>query len=299
MPGKNRERAGGNVPARSDLEFRAHPVEQTGSAPDQESQKLREERETMPPYEPQVAKHAGTASEGVSVIGEAVRRVAPESAEFLIEITTSAPNAAQALRENHAKTAQLGQSAAQFGVQHADLQSISLNVYSMYAPPLQALPPFGPTLGMLPQIGQPGFHQPSSGAAGALQELQFGVYHARNTLRVTVRDPNRLGEIADGITRAGATILGEFCFKASDEAQARKAALEAAGKDARAKAEALAASAGKHVGDAVSISEELIATNGVYAALRTAAPFAFGPGAPRVLGELEYYARVSANFRLA
>lgn len=295
MPGKSRERAGGDLPARSDLESRTHPVDEPGGAPDQESAKLREEKKTMQPYESQIVKHAGGASEGISVIGEAVRRVAPESAEFLIEITTSAPNAAQALRDNHVKTSQLGQAAAPLGVQHTDVQSISLNIYNMYSPSLQALPPFG----IVPQLGQPGFHQPATGAAGGLPELQFGVYHARNTLRVTVRDPNRLGEIADVVTRAGATILGEFCFKASDEAQARKAALEAAGKDARAKAEALAASTGKHVGDPVAISEDLIATNGVYAALRTAAPFAFGPGAPRVVGELEYYARVSANFRLA
>jgi uncharacterized protein len=294
MPGKNRERAGADTPARSDLESRAHPVEETAGAADQESEKLREGKETMPPYEPQVAKHAGTAPEGISVIGEAVRRVAPESAEFLIEITTGAPNAAQALRENHAKTAQLGQAVTPLGVQHTDVQSISLNLYNMYAPPLQALPPFG----MPPQIGQPGFHPPA-GAANLLSELQFGIYHARNTLRVTVRDPNRLGEIAELVTRAGAVILGEFCFRGSDEAQARKAALEAAGKDARAKAEALAASTGKHVGDAVAISEDLIATNGVYAALRTTAPWAFGAGAPQVIGELEYYARVSANFRFA
>jgi len=28
------------------------------------------------------------------------------------------------------------------------------------------------------------------------------------------------------------------------------------------------------------------------------APFAFGVGAPEAVGELEYYARVSANFKL-
>jgi hypothetical protein len=34
-------------------------------------------------------------------------------------------------------------------------------------------------------------------------------------------------------------------------------------------------------------------------ALRANLPFAFGAGAPDVIGELEYYARVSVNFRLA
>jgi uncharacterized protein len=115
---------------------------------------------------------------------------------------------------------------------------------------------------------------------------------------VNVREPGRAGEILDAATKAGATIAGGFSLKASDESQARRAALEAAGKDARAKAEALAAAAGKQIGEAVGICEEIIATNGAYAALRAALPFSFGAGAPQVAGELEYYARVSANFRL-
>jgi hypothetical protein len=41
-----------------------------------------------------------------------------------------------------------------------------------------------------------------------------------------------------------------------------------------------------------------VASNGTYVTLRGMAPFAFGAGAPEAVGELEYYARVSANFRL-
>ena len=86
-----------------------------------------------------------------------------------------------------------------------------------------------------------------------------------------------------------------FSWKASDQGHASR--VEAAGRDARAKVEALAA-AGKQIGEAVGISEEIIATNGTYAALRAALPFSFGAGAPQIAGELEYYARVSANFRI-
>src|SRR5437762_5961327 len=58
-------------------------------------------------------------------------------------------------------------------------------------------------------------------------------------------------------------------FRSSDEAGARTHALEAAGKDARAKAEALAVSAGKQVDDAIAIAEDIVASNGVYTALRS------------------------------
>lgn len=240
-------------------------------------------------------QHRKVQMEGITVIGEAVRRIAPEAAEFLIEISASAPNAAQALRDNHAKTTQLAQTLAPLGVQATDLQSISLNVYSLYAPLLQ-----GSAYGAIPQIGPGGFPPYSStpGIQTSLQpDVQFGAYQARNTVRVNVREPGRVGEVVDATTRAGATVLGGFSFKVSDEAHARRAALDAAGKDARAKAEALATSAGRQVGDAIAITEDIIASNGDYATLRATMPFAFGAGAPRVIGELEYYARVSANFR--
>jgi uncharacterized protein YggE len=234
--------------------------------------------------------------EGITVVGEAVRRLTPEHAEFLIEVTSSGSNAAQVLRENHNKTHQVSQALAPVGVQGADVHSISMNVQSLYAPVPQPLP-----FAAAPQIG-PGAFQPFAPQIGMQTapqpELQLGAYVARNVLRVKVRESARLGEVVDAASRTGATVLGGFAFKVADEAQARRAALEAAGKDAREKAEALAASAGKQIGELAALSEDLIASNGAYAALRAAVPFAFGAGAPPVIGELEYYARVSANFRL-
>jgi uncharacterized protein YggE len=235
-----------------------------------------------------------TQMEGVTVIGEAVWRVAPERAEFLIEITSSAPTAAQALHDNQLKSAQVAQVVAPLGVQQGDLQTISLNVYNFYTQAAPALSPYG---GM-PAIGAGGFPPYATGAGLVPAEIQSAAYHARNVLRVRVGDPRRLGEIVDAVARAGAVIVGSLSVGVSDEAGARRHALEAAGKDARSKADALAVAAGKQVDDAVAITEDIIATNGVYAALRSAVPFAFGAGAPQVAGELEYYARVSASFRL-
>jgi uncharacterized protein YggE len=228
----------------------------------------------MPAYAAQPI--AGQQIDGVTVTGEAVRRIAPENAEFLIEIQAGAPTAAQALRDNQTKFTQVAQTLQALGVHAHDLQTISQNMINLYAPVMPALPGYG----------------------GVQPDLQFGSWHSRIVIRVHVRDASRAGEVMDAATRAGATVAGAFVFKASDEAGARRATLEAAGKDARTKAETLAAAAGKEVGDPISISEELIASNGAYAALRSAMPFVFGPGTPQVTGELEYYARVSASFRL-
>jgi len=261
----------------------------------------RKDTKPMSPFaSPMQAHHQRT--EGIAVVGEAVRRVAPESAEFVMEITANAPTAAQAVRDNHLKTTQVTQAVGSAGVQPADLQTISLNVHNIFSPGPWGSPPALPGYGNVPQIGQGVFSAYSAGAhpfggpAGAA-EVQLGSYCAKNTLRVSVREPGRVGEVADAATRAGATILGAFSFKASDDAGARRAALEAAARDARAKAETLATAAGKQVGEPVAIAEEVVASNGAYLALRSVMPFALGAGAPHVVGDLEYYARVSASFR--
>jgi len=249
-----------------------------------------EDTKRMSPYGLQTQGQFPQAhKEGVTVIGEAVRRVPPENAEFLIELTASAPTAAQALNDSQTKTSQVAQALATLGVQPADIQTISLNVFSVYAPLMRGL--HGPS-GM-PQIGTPGFSPYTSGQP----EVQFGSYLARNILRVNVRQPARVGEVVDTATRAGATVSSSFSFQVADEPGARRSLLEAAGRDARAKAETLAAAAGKQIGDPISITEDCIVSNGAYAALRATAPYAFGVGAPQVVGELEYYARVSASFR--
>ena len=232
--------------------------------------------------------------DGVMVTGEAVWKVQPERVEFLIEIASSAPTAAQALHDNQGKSAQLAQAVAPLGVQQTDLQTISLNVYSLYTQMLPALSAYGG----LPKVGSGGFSPYASGTAPIPADIQSAAYHARNILRVTLRDAARMGEVVDMVARAGATVLGSLSFRVSDEAGARRHALEAAGKDARAKAETLAAAVGKHVDEAVAVTEDVVASNGAYSALRSAAPFAFSAGAPQVLGELEYYAHISASFRL-
>jgi uncharacterized protein len=289
MAMKQRGRAGGFPPARP-VEPQPAPLDNPAAPETLQEKSAREDTKRMSPYGLQSQAHIPqTLKEGVTVIGEAVRRVPPENAEFLIEITASAPTAAQALHDNQSKTSQLSQAVGAMGVKPADIQTISLNVFSLYAPVLQGLPG---AAGM-PQIGTAGFSPFSTGQP----EIQYGSYHVRNILRVNVRDPARVGEIVDAATRAGATVAGAFSFQVADEAATRRTLLEAAGRDARAKAETLAVAAGKQLGDPITITEDCIVSNGAYAALRSTAPFAFGVAAP-VVGELEYYARVSASFRL-
>jgi uncharacterized protein len=295
MAAKKSGRTGDHPPVRSQTGAPANQPDTIAAAPILEETISREDTQVMPAYGLRTpAQQAQQQMEGVTVIGEAVRRVPSETAEFLIEVTSTAPTAAQALRENQSKTQQLIQAIAPAGVQPTDIEAISLKVQNLYTPVMQALPPYGG----LPQIGYGGV--PSYAPAPAAQpEAQFGSYVASKTLRVNVRDAGRVGDAADAAARAGATILGAFRLRATDESAARRAALEAASKDARMKAEVLATAAGKQIGDPIAISEDIVASNGIYSALRATLPWSFGAGAPEQIGDLEYYARVSVNFRLA
>jgi hypothetical protein len=284
---KKHGRAGDRLPARP-IELQTAQVQEQTAPNRSLEQSAGEDTKRMSPYGMQTQQNQ---REGVTVIGEAFRRVPPENAEFLIEITASGPTAAQALHENQSRTTQVTQAVGALGVQPADIQTISLNVFSVWAPLMQGLP--GPA--GIQQIGPTGFSPFTTGSASP--DAQFGSYHARNTLRVNVRQALRVGEVVDAAARAGATVAGAFSFQVADEAGARKTLLEAAGRDARAKAETLATAAGRQIGDPISITEDCIVSNGTYAALRSTVPFAVGAGAPQVAGELEYYARVSASFR--
>jgi uncharacterized protein YggE len=299
MAAKKSVRAGDHPPARSHDEAPAKPADikarASFSSKDNSQENIsREDTPVMPAYGLRTpVPQAQQQTEGVTVIGEAVRRVAPETAEFLIEVSSTGPTAAQAIRDNQAKSLQISQAIAPAGVQPSDVEVISMKVQNFYAPLMPSLPAYGGQQ----QIGYVGF--PSYAAGQAQPEMQFGSYVATRTLRVNVRDPGRVGDAADAAARTGATILGGFRLRPTDEAAARRTALEAAGKDARMKAEVLATASGRQIGDPIAISEDIVASNGMYGALRAALPFAFGAGSPETIGDLEYYARVSVNFRLA
>ena len=130
-------------------------------------------------------------------MGEAVRGVPAGEREFLIEITASAPTAAQALRDNHVKSTQVAQAVAALGVQPADLQTISLNVYNLYSSRAPALG------GLLPGYGSTAADRasgiwsmipPRSRPAGRAIRL---VPAREKPLRVNVREAARVGEIVD------------------------------------------------------------------------------------------------------
>src|SRR6478672_9249581 len=104
MATRKQGRAGGFPPARPNTEAQAIQGHQ-GAGVDILREKTVKKEDTKVMLSDRLRTQ--TLAEGVTVTGEAVRRIASENAEFLIEITSTAPTTAQALRDSQAKTVQV------------------------------------------------------------------------------------------------------------------------------------------------------------------------------------------------
>lgn len=81
-------------------------------------------------------------------------------------------------------------------------------------------------------------------------------YQIVNAVTATVRNLDTISDVVDGALAAGATTLDGITFRVDDPAAAEAQARDAAMKDARAKADALAKAAGVSITGVASISEQ-------------------------------------------
>jgi len=249
-----------------------------------------------------LAPAAGLATEGLTVIGEATRSVAPDAAELTIGVQTTSPSAAQALRENAARMLHVVQAILALGVNQTDIETTGLSVSPLY--PLfypQLGPPQWPLLNPYPQPGQPGI-------ASEVQPLVG--YRVSSTAKVLLCDTNRSGEILDTAVTAGANSSVGMAFRLRDDAAVRRAVLEAASREAHTKAEAIAAAVGKQLGDPIRVTEDtswLPASGGAlrahWSAVPQGPPGAFldgihGGACPEMPGELTIHACLQVTYKL-
>jgi uncharacterized protein len=80
-------------------------------------------------------------------------------------------------------------------------------------------------------------------------------YALTNTVSVTIRDLERVGDVIDGALTSGATTLDNVTFRVANPMPAQRQARELAVADARARAETLASAAGVQLGGVASITE--------------------------------------------
>jgi len=158
----------------------------------------------------------------LSAYGEA--KIAPDMATITLGVDTTAPTAAQAMRENAQRMAQVVAAVRGAGVQSRDLQTSSLNLSPQYANE-ENRPP------------------------------RLTGYQASNQLTVTVIDLARLGPVADAVVSAGANTISAIGFGLANPVSAENTARIAAVKALQDKASLYAQAVGYHISRLVNLSE--------------------------------------------
>ena len=231
--------------------------------------------------------------DGLFIIGEASRFIAPDTAELALWIVTYGVTAMQAMRDSAARVQNIGQAILTAGIKPADVQTTLAGVHALYRP-------------ISPQAGQ--FHV--GGADYPLQALlniqgealSAVGYRVITSIKITLKELSRLGDVIDSCAGAGAQLIGGVSFRKHNDAAVRHAVIEAAARDARAKGEALAAGLGRQLGDLVAVAEELNfpakeALGGFGGVLAPQTPGS-AVGIVGLTGELIFSARLHVRFKL-
>lgn len=159
----------------------------------------------------------------LSTSGTSVTYVTPDTAAITVGVVTDAKDAAKTHADNAVLTARVHKAMKELGIANADIQTTHYD-----------------------------FSQRWDTRDDGKTELVG--YTAQNMIAITVHDLSKVGRVIDAALAAGANRIDSLEFSASDLTAAKKTALEAAMRDARAKADALAAAAGVRIVRIATIS---------------------------------------------
>jgi hypothetical protein len=160
----------------------------------------------------------------LSVNGLGRVTIVPDLAMINIGVHSEAELVADALEKNTAQAIAISKALQNMGIDEKDIQTSNFNVY--------------PNDRWNPITG----------------EVEGRYYAVENTVNVTVRNLSNLGEVLNTVVKAGANSIYGISFNVEDRSAAVTEARNLAIADAKAKAEAVAASAGVKLGEIISIS---------------------------------------------
>jgi uncharacterized protein YggE len=180
------------------------------------------------------AAKAEEARRLITVSGEGTVTARPDMALITTGVMTEAVVARDALDANSAAVAAVIESLKAEKIEARDLETTGFSLRPVYAYP-QA------------RDGEP-------------QKSVLTGFAVSNNVNVRVRDLTQLGTILDKAVTAGSNSIGGITFVVSDQSKKLDDARAYAVKDARRKADLLAAAAGAKIGRVVSISESGFAT---------------------------------------
>ena len=160
----------------------------------------------------------------LSVAGTGDANLEPDIAYIYIGVHTEKLTAAEAVAENTTQTETVIQAIKDFGVDAKDIRTMNFSIWPMDK------------------------YDPQSGIATGEK-----TYAVDNTVYVTVRKLDTLGDLLDTVIQAGANTVNNIQFDVADKDEALKAARVDAVKDAQAKAQELAEASGLTLGEIQSI----------------------------------------------
>ena len=172
---------------------------------------------------PQAAAQPAPRTMSVSGSGEAF--LAPDIAYINIGVHTEAATAAEAVAENTTQTEGLIEALIDFGIASEDIRTTNFSIWPMDQ--------FDPVTG---------------------RPTGEKTYAVDNTVYVTVRELDGLGDLLDAAVTAGANTVNSIQFDVADKDEALQQARAEAVEDAREQAQAIAQAAGLSLGEIQSIS---------------------------------------------
>jgi len=180
-----------------------------------------------PTYTPTAG--AGTdqpAEHTLSVTGEGKVTLTPDIATVQLGVITEKPSAKAARQAAATAMTNVVDAIRKLGIEDKDIATASISLSPVYNYPNNATP-------------------------------TIRGYQLQNTVTVTVRNLDQLGDLLDNSVVAGATTINGISFDVADRAAAESQAREAAVKDARAKADTLASGLGVRITGVASVSEQV------------------------------------------
>jgi uncharacterized protein YggE len=219
---------------------------------------------------PPLQTDGSTAPErSITVTGTGSVTLDPDIAHISIGVQTQNEDAGAAVNENNTSSQEILDTLADFGIADSDVRTTDFSIWP----------------------------QQEYNEDGTVRRT---VYMVQNTVNVTVRDLDQLGDLLDAVVTSGANNIYGITFDVADRSAAEAEALEAAVADADTQANILAASAQVERGDVLSMSTSQVPSpylpfygaGGGGAAMEAAA-------APITPGQLEIQATVLVVYQIA
>jgi uncharacterized protein YggE len=171
----------------------------------------------------------------LNATGEGKVYLVPDIAYINIGVHSEAASVAEALKDNNAQAQAIQKALTDMGVDVKDIQTSAFNVYPM---------------------------QQQNPKPGSTDTTPVTVYVVDNTVSVTVRDLQKLGDLLDTVVSSGANNINGIQFDVANKEAALTEARKQAIQDAQRQAQEIASAAGVVLGPVQSLNVNAIGNPG-------------------------------------